>query len=375
MSETRKYRKFSAQQKTEIVLASLRGPKSVAELCREHEISDSLLGKWRDQLLAAGAERLHGKTERTEVEELRGQVARLERALGRTTMEVEIAGASCGVGSERARRPIPRTGRPWPPRRGRGPRCGHQPPGHLPAPATPAARAPPPAGRSGPRRPGGRARGWARHRQDADDRRDRFPARLGGRSLASADSGWCASTRCDNRSAVRAVGAGRAPSRSPGPTSSGTWTWPASGSPSTAGRIWTPRSIAVPARSPAGRSTSAAAPPEAIAVIDAAAVERGIAPGRLTLGTDNGSACTSRAFRKRLGELGIIHRRDGYRDPERQAFSKRKLRCIWREEFETLDQARAAIGAYIDRYHRRPHSSLAYQTPSEVAQTWKDHDP
>jgi len=31
MSEIRKYRKFTAQQKTEIVLASLRGPKSMAE--------------------------------------------------------------------------------------------------------------------------------------------------------------------------------------------------------------------------------------------------------------------------------------------------------------------------------------------------------
>src|SRR3954469_23813910 len=65
MSETRKYRKFTAQQKTEIVLASLRGPKSVAELCREHEISDTLRRKWRDQFLAAGAERLQGKSERT----------------------------------------------------------------------------------------------------------------------------------------------------------------------------------------------------------------------------------------------------------------------------------------------------------------------
>jgi transposase len=36
LSETRKYRKFTAQQKTEIVLASLRGPKTMAELCREH---------------------------------------------------------------------------------------------------------------------------------------------------------------------------------------------------------------------------------------------------------------------------------------------------------------------------------------------------
>jgi transposase len=92
LSQTRSYRKFSAQQKTEIVLASLRGPKSVAELCREHDISDSLLRKWRDQFLAAGAERLQGKAERTEIDELRGQVAKLERALGRKTMEVEIAG-------------------------------------------------------------------------------------------------------------------------------------------------------------------------------------------------------------------------------------------------------------------------------------------
>src|SRR5215204_3152751 len=64
----------------------------MAELCREHEISDSLLRKWGEQFLAAGAERLQGKTERTEADELRRQVSRLERALGRKTMEVEIAG-------------------------------------------------------------------------------------------------------------------------------------------------------------------------------------------------------------------------------------------------------------------------------------------
>ena len=92
MSDTRKYRKFTAQQKTEIVLASLRGSKSLADLCREHEIADSLLRKWREQFLAAGAERLQGKAERTEADELRRQVARLERALGRKTMEVEVAG-------------------------------------------------------------------------------------------------------------------------------------------------------------------------------------------------------------------------------------------------------------------------------------------
>lgn len=92
MGESRKYRKFTAQQKTELVLASLRGPKSIAELCREHDISETLLRRWREHFLAAGAERLSGKTERTETDELRKQVGRLERALGRKTMEVEVAG-------------------------------------------------------------------------------------------------------------------------------------------------------------------------------------------------------------------------------------------------------------------------------------------
>jgi putative transposase len=98
---------------------------------------------------------------------------------------------------------------------------------------------------------------------------------------------------------------------------------------------------------------------EAVAVIDAAVAERAIGPGELTLGSDNGTAFTSRAFGAQLVALGITHRRGGYRDPEGQAFieswfSKLKQRCVWREEFETLDEAREKIGGYIDRYHHRP---------------------
>ena len=63
----------------------------------------------------AGAERLSGKAERTEADELRRQVRQLERALGRKTLEVEVAGDSCGAGSEGARGPVPRAGRAGPP--------------------------------------------------------------------------------------------------------------------------------------------------------------------------------------------------------------------------------------------------------------------
>ena len=116
---------------------------------------------------------------------------------------------------------------------------------------------------------------------------------------------------------------------------------------------------------------------ESIALVEAAVAARGIGSGTLTLGTDNGSAFTARAFKLVLSGLGVAHRRGGYRDPESQAFieswfGKLKERCVWLHEFETLDEARSVIGAHIDGYHLRPHSGLNYRTPAEVAQTWDD---
>ena len=92
LSEQRKYRKFTGKQKLEIVLASLRGDRSIAELCREHDIAESLLRKWRDQALEAAAERFESGQERSLQTEQRRRIAQLERALGRKTYELEIAG-------------------------------------------------------------------------------------------------------------------------------------------------------------------------------------------------------------------------------------------------------------------------------------------
>jgi transposase len=93
LSETRRtYRKFTAQQKLELVMASLRGERSIAELCREHEISESLLRRWRDVALEAAGERLAGAQERSVQSEQRKRIAELERALGKKTYELEILG-------------------------------------------------------------------------------------------------------------------------------------------------------------------------------------------------------------------------------------------------------------------------------------------
>ena len=98
---------------------------------------------------------------------------------------------------------------------------------------------------------------------------------------------------------------------------------------------------------------------EAIACVEAAVMARGVQPGRLTPGTDNGSQFTSRDFRKHLSARGITHRRGGYRDPESQAFIESwfgqfNKRLAWRSQWESLDQARKEVTTYIDADHRRP---------------------
>jgi transposase len=92
LSEQAKYRKWTAQQKLEIVLAGLRGDRTAREVCREHGISEALFYGWRDKLLEGGRAALADKEDRQGERALRRKVAELERALGRKTYELEIAG-------------------------------------------------------------------------------------------------------------------------------------------------------------------------------------------------------------------------------------------------------------------------------------------
>ena len=92
MSDRRKYRKFTVSQKAELVLASFRGDRSVAEICREHDISETLLRRWRDQMVEAGMERFAAGQDRSLAAQQRQRIAQLERTLGKKTYELEISG-------------------------------------------------------------------------------------------------------------------------------------------------------------------------------------------------------------------------------------------------------------------------------------------
>jgi transposase len=92
LATQRNYRKFTAQQKLEIVLAGLRSDRSVKDVCREHEIAETLYYSWRDKLIEGGKLALAGKDERAGEKELQKRIRELERTLGRKTYELEIAG-------------------------------------------------------------------------------------------------------------------------------------------------------------------------------------------------------------------------------------------------------------------------------------------
>jgi len=84
-----KLRKWSSEEKMAIVLEGLRGQKSVAEICREHQISQALYYRWRDRFLEAGQKGLSNGGGEDETKVLQAQIEKLEKIIGRQTIAIE----------------------------------------------------------------------------------------------------------------------------------------------------------------------------------------------------------------------------------------------------------------------------------------------
>jgi transposase len=84
-----KRRKYSPEFKAQVVLEIISGAKTQAEVAREHRIKTDLITRWRRQFLenAAGIFQ-HGRQANGEVE---ARIAELEQALGKKTLELEVA--------------------------------------------------------------------------------------------------------------------------------------------------------------------------------------------------------------------------------------------------------------------------------------------
>ena len=83
-----KPRKFTPEFKAKVALAALKGEKPLAVLCREHQLSDSIVVRWRQQLLQHAANIFAGQTPAQRDQQ---KIDELERLIGQLTVELAAA--------------------------------------------------------------------------------------------------------------------------------------------------------------------------------------------------------------------------------------------------------------------------------------------
>lgn len=75
-----KIKRWSAARKVEIILALIKGTKNLVDICRENDLKQSEVEKWKEDFLEAGERGLKGTLpsgEDREVKELREKVGEL----------------------------------------------------------------------------------------------------------------------------------------------------------------------------------------------------------------------------------------------------------------------------------------------------------
>lgn len=83
-----KQRQITAQFKLETVLETLRGEKPIAQICRERQLTDALVYKWRREFQEQAPGSFETKQTAATVENDQAErIAELERLVGQMTME------------------------------------------------------------------------------------------------------------------------------------------------------------------------------------------------------------------------------------------------------------------------------------------------
>lgn len=80
-----KYRSYSAEFKVQVVLEALKGQKTEAQICREHNIAPDLLTHWKQNFLERAPQLFQTKQQQSTEQE---RIADLERLVGQLTMEL-----------------------------------------------------------------------------------------------------------------------------------------------------------------------------------------------------------------------------------------------------------------------------------------------
>ena len=83
-----KQRKWTGDEKLAIVIEGLKERRSVADICREHKISQTLYYRWRAKFLEGGKKGLvNGAGDRNAYQ---AEIEKLQKIIGKQAIQIEI---------------------------------------------------------------------------------------------------------------------------------------------------------------------------------------------------------------------------------------------------------------------------------------------
>lgn len=85
-----KRRTFTPEFKLDAVLDMVRGEKTIAQICRERDITESLLYTWRDAFFERAPAIFADQRSPNGNDPQAERMAELERLVGRQTLEIEV---------------------------------------------------------------------------------------------------------------------------------------------------------------------------------------------------------------------------------------------------------------------------------------------
>ena len=91
-----KQRKWSGEEKLAIVLEGLKGKRAAADICREHQISQTLFYRWRDKFLEGGKRAFSNGV--CGEDAYKAEIEKLQKIIGKQAIQIEILMSHTGNG-------------------------------------------------------------------------------------------------------------------------------------------------------------------------------------------------------------------------------------------------------------------------------------
>lgn len=82
-------RKWTSQQKFQIVMEGLKGNAEISKLCNKYQVSQTQFYKWRDQFIKYGSQAFEVKNVSKKEERLENENRKLKGIIGELTVELK----------------------------------------------------------------------------------------------------------------------------------------------------------------------------------------------------------------------------------------------------------------------------------------------